>query len=423
MPTRISRRQLLKRVPAAGAGLGALIGLKVPLWAAEPSRPAPPSESIVLGFIGVGGMGSGHLGAFLGRNDVRIAAVCDVDENHRNAARARVGGDCAAYNDLRELLDRKDIDAVVIATPDHWHALATIYACQAGKDVYCEKPFSLTIEDGRAMVNAVRRYGRVFQTGSQQRSEAGFRIACEAVRHGRIGKLHTVRTGIGGNPTCGWEPDSDPPPGLDWNLWLGPAPWRPYNKRRCHFDFRWYWDTGGGMMCDWGHHHNDIAQWGIGADGSGPVEITGWGIFPTEGLFECPTQFEATYRYPNGITLICATRSHGVRFEGSDGWVHVDRGFLEASDPEIIEDYLRPGEQPLPRSVGHHQDWLDCIKSRKRPICDAEIGHRSVTVCHLGNIAIRTGRKLVWDPVAERITNDEALNRWLGKPYRPPWHL
>ncbi len=421
MSRKISRREFLSKVPvAAGAGIGVMAGLGDPARAAVP---APASESIVVGFIGVGGMGGGHLGGYLNRKDVRVAAVCDVDADRREAARRRVGGPCAAYADYRALLDRKEIDAVVIATPDHWHALNTIHACQAGKDVYCEKPFGLTIAEGQEMVNAVRRYGRVFQTGSQQRSEGNFRFACELVRSGRIGKLHTVRVGIGGNPTCGWESDSDPPPGLDWDMWLGPVSWRPYNRLRCHFNFRWFWDTGGGMMTDWGHHHNDIAQWGIGADGSGPVEISGTGTFPAEGLYECPTQFEATYKYANGVALITATRDRGARFEGSDGWVHVDRGFLDAHPKELLKETLGPEDVHLYRSPGHHQDWLNCIKTRRRPICDVEIGHRSVSVCHLGNIAIRTGRTIHWDPAAERVTNDADLNRWLGKPYRPPWHL
>ena len=423
MSKRLSRRELLKKAALGAAAAGIGFPAIVPARALGAEEKAPASERLGLGFIGVGGMGSGHLGGLMWRKEIEIRAVCDVYEPHRLAAKERVGGDCAAYNDFRDLLDRKDIDAVVIATPDHWHVLVSIAACQAGKDIYCEKPLTLTIEEGRALVNAVRRYGRVFQTGSQQRSEDNFRFACELVRSGRIGKLHTIRTGFGGAPTSGYQPDTDPPPGLDWNLWLGPAPWVRYNELRCLYNFRWFYDYSGGKMTDWGAHHNDIAQWGNGTELSGPVEIEGTATFPTSGLYDTATGFLITYTYANGLKLICGD-GHGAKFEGTDGWVHVDRGFLEASPPELLQEKLGPGDVHLYQSVGgHHQNWLDCIKTREKPICDVEIGHRSVSVCHLGNIAIRTGRKLRWDPENERFLGDDAMNRWLSKPMRAPWHL
>jgi predicted dehydrogenase len=353
-----------------------------------------------------------------------VLAVCDVDQNRRERAAQRVGDKCAAYNDYRELLDRKDIDAVLIATPDHWHTLTSINACEAGKDVYCEKPLTLTIEEGRKLVQAVRRYARVFQTGSQQRSSGEFRQACELVRNGRVGKVSLVRVGIGGSPTSGWEPDSDPPPGLDWNMWLGPAPSSPYNPLRCFFTFRWFYDYSGGMLTDWGHHHNDIAQWGLGTDLTGPVKFEGWGKFPTDGMFDTATDFEIKYTHADGTPVICGnTQPHGITFEGPDGWVHVDRGFLETSPAELKDEKLGPGDIRLYESNNHQQNWLDCIRSREKPICDVEIGHRSVSICHLCNITIRTGRSLEWDPVAERIVNDEGANRWLSRPYRAPWSL
>jgi predicted dehydrogenase len=421
--SKLTRREFLnKSLRTAGAvGVGAALPAFIPARALGADGVAP-SDKIGMGFIGVGGMGSGHLGAFLGNPQVKVLAVCDVYGPHRS--RAQVVAECAAYSDYRELLERDDIDAVLIATPDHWHALTSIHACEAGKDVYCEKPLSLTIEDGRAMVEAVRRYGRVFQTGSQQRSEENFRFACELVRSGRIGKLHTVRVGIGGGPTSGWEPNTDPPPELDWNMWLGPAPWAPYNPQRCIYNFRWFWDYSGGKMTDWGAHHNDIAQWGMGTERTGPIRITpAKYTFPADGLYETATSFEIIYEYANGVTLITASDGHGIRFEGPDGWVHVDRGFLETSPKELMQEQLGPGDVHLYRSPGHHEDWLNCIRTRQRPICDVEIGYKSIVVCHLGNIAIRTGRALRWDPASERFVGDDEANRWISKPYRAPWHL
>ena len=425
MGPRLNRRQFLGRsAHTATAGLGAAaLPYFVPASALGADGADPANERIGMGFIGVGGMGGGHLGGMLGNKGVEVLAVCDVDEERRLSAKSRVGAHCAAYNDYRELLDRKDIDAVVIATPDHWHALTSIHACEAGKDVYCEKPLTLTIEEAQKMVEAVRRYARVFQTGSQQRSGREFRQACELVRSGRIGKIHTVRVGIGGGPTSGWEPDREPPPGLDWNMWLGPAPWVPYNPLRCHYNFRWFWDYSGGKMTDWGHHHNDIAQWGLNVDGSGPVSAEGWGKFPTDGFYQTPTSFEVTFKYADDTALISGSHGRGIKFEGPDGWVHVDRGFLETHPRELKDEEMGPGDVHLYESPGHHQDWLNCIKTRQRPICDVAVGATSIIVCHLANIAIRTGRKLEWDPANQCFVGDEGASRWIGKPYRAPWHL
>ncbi|HZO90243.1 MAG TPA: Gfo/Idh/MocA family oxidoreductase [Chthonomonadaceae bacterium] len=421
MSTLLTRRQFLGRAAAVGAGLA--FPSIVPARALGRQEKVPASERITLGFIGVGGMGGGHLDAFRGDRQVEILAVCDVYEPNRSAAQNRVGTQCAAYNDFRELLDRKDIDAVVIATPDHWHTRIAMSAAEAGKDIYCEKPLTLTIGEGRPLVNAVRRYGRVFQVGSQQRSDANFRYACELVRSGKIGKLHTVRTGFGGGPQGGDPTPTDPPSGLDWSFYQGPAPVAPFQKDRFGFNFRWFSDYSGGILTDWGAHHNDIAQWGTGYELSGPTEVEGTGTFPTEGAFDTVLTYDITYTYPNGVKLICRNDQHGAKFEGTDGWVHVDRGFLEASPKELLEIKLGPNDVHLYESPGHHQDWLNCIRSRQKPICDVEIGVRSVTVCHLGNIAIRLGRKLQWDPAKERFVGDEEANRWLLRPYRAPWHL
>lgn len=422
----MSRREFFRRLAKQAMALG--LAWPPLAGSARAQRRLSPNERITLGFIGLGGMGRGHLGGFLGNPQVQVLAVCDVYEPNRLQAKEMVdrrygNSDCKAYNDFRELLDRDDIDAVVIATPDHWHTLISIYACQTGKDVYCEKPLTLTVEEGKALVQAVRRYGRVFQVGSQQRSDGLFRFACELVRSGKIGKVHTVWVFLPNAPSSGWEPDSDPPPGLDWDLYLGPAPKVPFNRLRFLGSFRWFWDYSGGMMTDWGAHHFDIAQWGLGMDGSGPRAVEGEGVPPADGLFETFTRFEVRYQYPNGVTVIGTNPERGVRFEGTDGWVQVWRGGMDAEPKSLLQETLGPEDVHLYVSPGHHQDWLNCIRTRQRPICDVEIGHRSVTVCHIGNIAMRLGRRLEWDPVKEQFVNDEEANRWLWRPYRAPWQL
>jgi predicted dehydrogenase len=421
MPKKISRRTFFKRGAAVSAGLAA--PFIIPAGALGRGMKAAASDRITLGFIGVGGMGSTHLNWFLGSRTVEILAVCDVDERNRSAAQKRVGGGCTAYNDYRELLDRPDIDAVVIATPDHWHTLTSMHACQAGKDVYCEKPLTLAIEEAKVLVKTVRRYGRVFQTGSQQRSSSEFREACEFVRSGRIGKVDQVYVGIGTGPASDWVADSDPPPELDWNMWLGPAPWVPHNRLRHPYSFRWFFDYSGGKMTDWGAHHNDIAQWGLGMDGTGPVTIEGKATFPTKGLFNTAMSFSVDYTYATGQRVTCSNSGRGVEFLGSEGKVHVDRGFLQTEPPGLKDEPMGPEDVHLPRSPGHQENWLDCIKTRERPICDVEIGAGSVTVCHLNNIALRIGRKLYWNPDQGLFVSDEEANRWLSKPYRAPWHL
>jgi predicted dehydrogenase len=384
-----------------------------------------PSEQIRIGCIGVGNQGRGNLGKHL----KETIAVCDVDSDRLAEARSRVekatGKSCAAYGDYRRLLDQKDVDAVVITTPDHWHALMTIDACRAGKDVYCEKPLTLTIAEGRAMVNAARETGRIVETGSQQRSDANFRLACELVRSGRIGKVHTVRVGIPGVNFKGPAvPDSAPPPELDYNVWLGPAPERPYNAKRVHYNFRFFWDYSGGQLTNFGAHHLDIAQWGLGRDDSGPVSISGHAQYNKEGLFEVPESCEVVYEYDDGVRLICGQKQRGgTTFEGEKGTIHVDRKRLESDPAELVTAPLQSGDVHLEVSDDHHGNWLDCIRTRKRPICDVEIGHRSATVCHLGNIAIRTGRAIVWDPVRETIVGDADAAAMLARPYRAPWKL
>ena len=396
---------------------------------AKPGQPAP-SDRVVVGSIGTGDLGRRHHlnGKLLPNPRIQVAAVCDVDRCHRDQAaldvlnrnQQRVG----IYKDFRDLCDRKDIDAVLIAVPDHWHALAAIYAIEAGKDVYCEKPLSYTIEESQKMLEAARRYGTVFQTGSQQRSDRRFRQACELVRNQKIGKLVRVDTHIGGIDSGTWQQPTTPPPELDWNFWLGPAPYVDYTPNRCHYQFRWFSDYSGGKMTDWGAHHNDIAQWGMGTDGSGPIKVKGKGTYHEKGPHDVPGSFEVEYDYANGVKLFCSSDGeNGVKFTGSDGWIFVNRRKIEASDPELLKIELGANDVHLEVSPDHHNNWLDCIQSRKRPICDVEIGHRSVTVCHLGNIAIRLGRELKWDPKAEHFIDDEQANLLLRRPMRAPWHL
>ena len=385
-----------------------------------------PSNRITIGSIGLGGMGTGNMKGFKGKSDSEVVAICDVDANHLAKARETAGLDPkSCYGDFRELLARSDIDAVVVATPDHWHVPVSIAAVRTGKDVYCEKPLTLTIAEGRALANEVRRYGRILQTGSQQRSSDNFRFACELVRNGRIGKVHTVRVGIpGNNKTCEptWTPEPVPE-GFDYDFWLGPAPWEPYHHQRCHYEFRFLLDYSGGQPTNWGAHHLDIAQWGLGMDSSGPVEIVGKGEFPTSGLFTTATKvyFEATYA--DGVKLICQTGGSNTRFEGTDGWVDVKRGGLKTEPEPLAKETIGPDEIHLYESRDHKQNFLDCIRSRKDPIASAETGHRSASLCHLGNIAMLLGRKLKWDPDKECFVNDSAANSMLARGMRAPWRL
>ncbi len=392
--TPISRRRFLRQ--AAGAAVGA-----ASLSAIVPSSvfgTIAPSERITLGFIGVGKQGTYLLKAFLNEPGARVLAVCDVDALKLKRARELVdkhyteqsgtgtARTCKPYRDFRELLSRDDIDAVVIATPDHWHAIPVVQAAQAGKDIYCEKPLCQTISEAQAMVREVRRNSRVFQTGSMQRSYSQFRFACELVRNGRIGKVQTVTVDVGGPPVdC--DLSAEPVPDyLDWDLWLGPAPWRPYHPELSpHIsvdvfpNWRLYRDYGGGMMTDWGAHHFDIAQWGLGMDDSGPVEIIAPGQENNRVL---------TYKYANGVTM---TRDsfggQGVLFTGTDGKIEVNRRYIRTWPERLEREFIGPEEMHLYRSSNHYADWLTAIRTRSKPICDVDIGRHSVIVCHLGNIA------------------------------------
>lgn len=382
-----------------------------------------PSERIRLGFVGVANQGRNNLKNLM----ANAVAVCDVDAKHladaKNQAEKGTSQSIAAHKDYRKLLDDKNVDGIVVTTPDHWHALITIHACQAGKDVYCEKPLTLTVAEGRSIVQAARKHERIVQTGSQQRSDAKFRLACELVRSGRLGKIQTVKVGLPGVNFSGPAvADSKPPAQLDYDFWLGPAPLRPYNEKRVHYLFRFFWDYSGGQLTNWGAHHLDITQWGLGMDESGPVAIEGQGRYHKDKWYETPEWFDLTYRYAKGVVVRCGREFRGgVTFEGEKGSIFVTRGKLESTPPEIIKQALKDSDVHLYASDNHHRDWLACMRSRKLPICDAEIGHRSATVCHLGNIAIRTGRKLTWDPIKETIVGDAEAAKLLSYTYRAPY--
>jgi predicted dehydrogenase len=394
-----------------------------------PSRAFGANERIVTGHIGVGRQGMGNLGKFV----KNCAAVCDVDTNHVADAvklvEAKAGNKVEVFSDYRKLLERKDIDAVVISTPDHWHALTTIDACNTGKDVYCEKPLSLTVVEGRRMVDVARANKRIVQTGSQQRSDNRFRQACELVRNGRLGKLQTVLVGIPGpNHPSKALPDADPPSNLDYQFWLGPAPERPYNENRVHYNFRFFWDYSGGQMTNFGAHHIDIAQWALGMDNSGPISSEGTATYVDDKrICEVTKNCRVTHTFAGGETVVVGQGQKdipgGVTFVGEKGRIFVDRGKITSDQPELLKEPLGEGDVKLTVSTDHHRNWEECVKSRELPITDVEIGHRTATICHLGNIALRLGRRIQWDPASEKIVNDDEASKMLERPYRDPWKL
>ncbi|MFZ2146165.1 MAG: Gfo/Idh/MocA family oxidoreductase [Sedimentisphaerales bacterium] len=418
----VTRRQFLKKsAVAAGAAIAWPTIVPPSVFGAN-----APSNRITMGIIGLGGQGNSNMKDFKGKSASEVIALCDVDVSHLEEARQTAGlGAGSCYGDFRELLARDDIDAVVVATPDHWHVPISIAAVRAGMDVFCEKPLTLTIAEGRVLANEVKRYGRVVQTGSQQRSGSEFRFACELVRNGRIGKLHTMRVEIhGNNRTCPptWNPEPVPE-GFDYDMWLGPAPWEPYTEQRCHYQFRFILDYSGGQMTNWGAHYLDIAQWGNAADDTGPAEIVGSGDFPKTGLFTTAQNENIEYTYANGVKLFLKSGGGNTRFEGTEGWVLVTRGKIDAEPKSLLTTKIGPDEIHLYNSNDHRQDFLDCIKSRKDPIASVEIGQRTSTVCHLGNIAMMLGRKLKWDPQKERFINDSSANNMLARAMRAPWRL
>jgi len=432
-----TRREFLKRASAAAIG-AAGIPLFIPARALGRSGGVAPGDRIAIGCIGMGSMGTANMQSFLGKPEAQIVAVCDVDAKRRAGARAEIEKTrgikgVSEYGDFRELLARADLDAVSIAVPDHWHALIAVAAARRGFDIYGEKPLAYSIAEGRAIVDNVARYNVVWQTGSWQRSVRNFRHACELVRNGRIGKVHTVRVGLPSGYSIseqGGTAPTTPPDWFDYDMWLGPAPRVPYSPDRCHWNFRWISDYAGGQLTDWAGHHCDIAQWGMGTEMTGPVEIEGVAGFPKakDGLFDTAKSYRFVCTFREGFTMIVADRDQqpkgmGVQFEGTEGWIWVDREGFDASPKSLLTSVIGPGEIQLYRSDDHHQNFLDCVRTRAETVTPARIAHRSIMIGHLGLIAMKLGRKVRWIPEAERFENDPGADRLLSRPMRSPWHL
>ena len=428
----ITRRNLLKG--AAAVALGAPYILSASALGAA-GRPAA-GERIVMGAIGVGGRGSSNMNTFLGSPEVQMVAVCDVFEDRRRRAKGTVdkrygSADCTAYNDFRKVVTRDDIDAVCIGSPDHWHVLHALEAVRAGKDVYCEKPLGLSIEQGKALRAAVRRYGRVFQFGTQERSSWSTRLAAEIVLNGWIGKVHTIKVGTRFSISSPNYPPMPVPDGLDYDLWLGPAPWAPYTANRVS-NSHWFHisDYALGFLAGCGIHTIDMAAWGNGTDRTGPVEVEGTGEFPRDGLCDCALAWNVDLRFANGVTMNFTDGNQnplGVRFEGSDGWVFVKErhlgGTVDAEPKSLLRRPAGPDEIRLPVSNNHHQNFLECVKSRQDPVAPIEVAVRSDTLCQLSDIAMRLRRKLKWDPVKEEFVGDAEAARMMDRPMREPWRI
>ena len=465
----ISRRSFLKKGSCVTAG-AMVFPYFVPASVLGKAGNVAPSNRIVMGCIGMGGQGTFDMKQFLQYDDAQVVAVCDVNKESGGYLGSAWGGwkqgiagwapakrfveehygkqkssgkykGCAAYTDFRELLARDDIDGVLIATPDYWHALMSVAGAEAGKDIYCEKPLAYSIAEGRAVCDAVERYGRIFQTGAQRRSSSKSRFACELVRNGRIGKLQRAIVSLpaGYMINGSYEGIQRPmpiPKDFDYDMWLGPAPWAPYTEGRCLFNFRWIRDYTPGFITDWGAHSMDLAQWANGSDATGPVEIEGHGEFPKNGLYNTATSHYVELTFADGVKFVSQTTTDvatgndddwGLRFEGTDGWFWAgaigSARFGKTHSKSLLREVIGPDEINLYRSPGHHRNFLDSVKTRKETVSPAEVGQRTATVCHLGHIAILTGRKLKWDPEKEEFINDAEANRLLSRPMRKPWHL
>jgi len=421
-----TRRSFIKTTLAAGV---APIILPSGLFGAD-----APSKKITVGCIGVGGHGTGHnLRAYLKQADARVVMVCDVDSKRMERAKKMVdsfyrdsGKGCTTTKDFREVLARPDIDAVMISTPDHWHTLMSVLAIRSGKDVQCEKP-TLTIDEGKILIKEVRKHDKVFQTSTEDRAIPVYHRMAELVRNGRIGKLEKIEVILPKQPKGPGNPaPQEVPKELDYDMWLGPAPEAPYTKDRVHFNFRWIWDYSGGIICDWGAHLFDTAQWANDTERSGPVEIDGKGTHWEGGLYDTVKDYDVTYRYENGVVMTCTSGNPSLKFIGSKGWVgNVGwRAKLQASSDKILNSVIEKGETRLfTNPKGEHRNFLDCVKSRKDPYFPVDIGHRVSTVCHLANLSIKLGRPLKWNPVKERFLKDEEANGLCNREMRKPWSL
>ncbi len=429
MTPRINRRRFL----GTAAALVAASTVLTRCATKSQGRPAP-SGRVVMGAIGLGWQGPGNLKQFLSNPAVQVVALCDVDQNHLMQNKRMVDGaygntDCATYNNFEELLARGDLDCVSIALPDHWHAIPAIAAAEAGLDIYGEKPLSHTLAEGRAMCDAVKRNKRIWQTGSWQRSVENFHRAAELVRNGRIGKVQYIEVGLGQGyddyaETGDQTAFGPPPPELDYERWLGPAPVAPYCPARVHKNWRWIMDYGGGRIMDWVGHHLDIAHWGIGLDEAGPETVEGTGVIPSEGLWNAPTDYDCTCTYAGGLVIkIGSNYPMGAKWVGEDGRLFVTRGKTEAEPANVLDEVIGENEIHLYHSRDHYANFIDCVKSRKETITPCEVAHRSASVGHLCNIAIYTGRKIRWNAKNETIIDDPGASEMLRPVYREPWEL
>ena len=436
----ISRRAFLQRcgLIATATGLPLWFVERQQLMAAEPTKALSPNDRPGVALIGCGGMGKAD--ATNATRFGNVVAVCDVDESHAAAAAAQfsVEGEAPAiYHDFRKVMERDDVHVIVNGTPDHWHTLVNIAAAKAHKDVYGEKPLTLTVDEGRHVIQAVRENNIVLQTGTQQRSNQRFRLACELVRNGRLGKLQQARVWLPAGLRDGPFKSSPVPAGLNWDFWQGQAPAADYVTERCHAIFRFWYEYSGGTMTDWGAHHNDIAYWAIGLIAPTKVESKHFSE-PIPGGFNAYADYEVNYTYANGVGLQINTtkddsiygehlnpqgQPNGIRFEGTDGWIWVNRDGIKASNPELLKTPLPADAVHLYQSKNHMANFFDCVRSRQLPICDVETGHRSATMCHLGAISLRTGKSLTWDSTVEQFTGEHAkeANGYLVREMRAPY--
>jgi predicted dehydrogenase len=378
-----------------------------------------------------------NLRTFLKFENVQIVAVCDVDQVRRDRASKVVNefyantkksgtfDGCKSYEDFREVIARDDVDAVILSTPDHWHALPVIAAANAKKNIYCEKPLGLTVEQGRVMSDVIKKNQVVFQAGTQLRSSSSTRLGCELVRNGYLGKIEKVVVGTPRGKTLGRQPGMPIPAGFNFDMWLGPAPLEEYTERRCHGTFRFISDYSGGEITDHGAHYIDIAQWGLGTELTGPLIIEGQGAFPHDGLYDTATSYEVRCTYQNGVQLIISSEvDAGTMFIGTEGKLLIQDGGIQLAEPANLKTVsLKPSDIQLYKSDDHHRNFLDCIASRKETISPVEHAHRTATIAHLGNIAIRLKRKLRWDPQNELLVQDDEANRMLSRFMREPWSL
>jgi len=430
-----TRRQFLATAASAFA-----VPMVIPGSALGLGQTVAPSERIGTGCIGMGSRGNGHVNEISSFRETQVVAVCDVQSRRAEAAQQRVEAryaqqtasgtykGCAAYQDFRELLARPDIDAVTIASPENWHAIMSVEAMKTGKDVYCEKALSLTVAEGRAVCDAASRFGRVFQAGTQQRSDQRFRFACELARNGYLGKVHTVTVGVPSGRRELHLPAKPAPEGLDYDLWLGPAPFKPYREGLCSYNWYFFTDYCAGWIQSWGVHHVDIALWGQPSLQATTLTVEGTAEFLPGGDADVSFGWQTQLTTPAGLVLRfhddgSSPVGHGVRFEGDQGWVHVTRGSINAEPKSLLSATIKPGEERLYRSQHHMADFVRCMQTRRDPVAPAEACHAATTATLLADIATRTGRKLTWDWQQEQFIGDDGANRMLTRSLRRPWQL